>query len=151
MEFYKKILLDECYKHIDNKIAGVQDALSAVQESANEETKSSAGDKYETGRAMAQLEAERYSSQLSELHKVREQLNQIDPVGRQTSEIRKGSLIKTNHGFFFIAAGIGQIKVDAINFTVVSLESPLGRALNGKHTAQSVVFGGRTYQIETIW
>lgn len=129
----------------------MQDALNAVQASANEETKSSAGDKYETGRAMAQLEAERYRVQLSELHKVREQLNQIDPVGGQTSEIRRGSLTKTNHGFIFIAAGIGQIKVDTTSFTVVSMESPLGRALSGKRVEQSVVFNGRTYQIETIW
>jgi len=150
VQAYKKILLDECYNQIDSRIAAVQEALNAVQSSANEETKSSAGDKYETGRAMAQLEAERYRVQLSELQKERGQLNQIDPAG-MTSEIRRGSLVKTDHGIFFLAAGIGKVKIETISFTVVSIESPLGRALKGKRVEQSAMFNGKTYRIEMIW
>jgi hypothetical protein len=59
-------LYQYCVEFIDKRIAGAREAIQIAQDSANEETKSSAGDKYETGRAMAQLEIEKNTTQLEE-------------------------------------------------------------------------------------
>ena len=54
----KAKLYDSCLKLVDERVAHIEDAMRNAQASANEETKSSAGDKYETGRAMMHLEKE---------------------------------------------------------------------------------------------
>jgi hypothetical protein len=54
---------------VHQRIASAEEAIRMAQESANQEGKSSAGDKYETGRAMAQLEIEKASGQLAEANK----------------------------------------------------------------------------------
>jgi hypothetical protein len=65
-ENVKVELIKACYDFINRRIETIQGVISAAQDSANDETKSSAGDKYETGRAMMQLEIENNSKQLTE-------------------------------------------------------------------------------------
>ena len=77
-------LLSQCQIVVHQRIASAQDAIRMAQDSANEEGKSSAGDKYETGRAMAQLEIEKASSQLAEANKLKQALEQI-PVDENNS------------------------------------------------------------------
>ena len=54
-ELYKK-----CVQIIENQILLAQQGIENAQQAANEETKSSAGDKYETTRAMMQIEIENF-------------------------------------------------------------------------------------------
>lgn len=49
----KEQLLDHCNSYIGLKLETIRHAIANAQESANDDTKSSAGDKHETGRAMA--------------------------------------------------------------------------------------------------
>ena len=44
---------------LDKKIKTVQESISYIQEARNNETKSSAGDKYETSRVMMQAELDK--------------------------------------------------------------------------------------------
>ncbi|MEJ0032235.1 MAG: hypothetical protein WDO15_18500 [Bacteroidota bacterium] len=55
-----------CLEFIDNRIKTIRNAISETQASADEETKSSAGDKYETGLSMMQLDMEKQAEQLQE-------------------------------------------------------------------------------------
>lgn len=48
-------LHQKCLDFIEAKIAGVQEILASIADAKSKETKSSAGDKFETGRAMLQL------------------------------------------------------------------------------------------------
>src|SRR5579864_2189317 len=50
---------------LSRRIATAREAMDQAQEAANSEEKSSAGDKYETGRAMGQLQKEMHSRQLA--------------------------------------------------------------------------------------
>ena len=59
MTTIKQTLYNFCVTYINQRMATAQQAIHTAQASANEETKSSAGDKYETGRAMMQLEIEK--------------------------------------------------------------------------------------------
>jgi len=63
----KKKLYDHCVNCINDKIAAIDDEMRSIQSSANEETKSSAGDRYETSRAMMMLEKEKFASQMEEI------------------------------------------------------------------------------------
>ena len=66
----KEVLLTSCHEVIDQKLLLAKQTMEMAQESANEENKSSVGDKYETGRAMAQQERDKAAVQLTELQKL---------------------------------------------------------------------------------
>ncbi|MCR9172755.1 MAG: hypothetical protein NXI10_09700 [bacterium] len=126
---------------VSEKLAGIQREFDALQESLMSETKSSAGDKHETGRAMAQLEQEKLSRQLAETRKTRDGLKQIDPSNTSTN-IGFGSLAKTNRGYFFVSVGIGQIQVDGTNVFCITAGSPLGQKLLNRTTGDQIEMNG---------
>ena len=79
-----------------------------VNSSANEETKSSAGDKYETTREMIQQEIEKHSSSLAEAVKQKQFLQQIT-TGKRYEKIQPGSLVITDKNNFYIAISAGAL------------------------------------------
>src|SRR5687767_3921263 len=95
-----------CMESVTKRIDSIRTSMALTQASASEETKSSAGDKYETGRAMAQLEVEKLGNQLEEALKAKSILEQIHPnTPRQT--VQSGSLVLTTQGNFFISISAG--------------------------------------------
>ncbi len=132
-------LLARCHQVIDAQIEAAAEAIRIVQASANEETKSSAGDKYETGRAMAQLEIEKGNSRLAEARKLKVALHQI-PDAVQATVVQRGSLVATDQGNYFLAVPVGALSIDGEDWFVISPASPLGAALLGARQGQSISF-----------
>ena len=62
---FKNNLKQFCQHTIEQRIAAAKEIIQNVQEAANNEEKSSAGDKYETGRAMGHLQKDMHSRQLN--------------------------------------------------------------------------------------
>src|ERR1700754_2530386 len=93
--------------HLDQRIATTRKAMQQAQEAANSEEKSSAGDKYETGRAMGHLQKEMYAGQLAKLMQVAAGLHavNIDVIYLQG---KTGALIRTDTTDFFISIGLGK-------------------------------------------
>lgn len=120
--------------------------MEAAQESANTESKSSAGDKYETGRAMAQLDRDRYAQQLAEALRLDQDLARIN-IDRAYSTIQPGSLVLTSRGVFFVSISAGKLLVDGHDYIAVSPASPIATALAGKKAGDTVVFNKVTYQV----
>lgn len=146
----KKKLYEQCQGYLAQRITTAQDAIKAMQSSANDETKSSAGDKYETGRAMMQLEMEKDSAQLAEAVKLKRILDNIK-IDKRASVIQPGSLVITDHSNFFIAISVGQVILEDKLYLVVSAESPIGAKLIGLKTEEKLIFANRTYKIEQVW
>jgi hypothetical protein len=97
MNNLKKELHNLCINYVQKRIDTVEQAIKATQQAANEETKSSAGDKYETGRAMMQQETDRNQAQLNEANKLMVALNQINSY-TTSKTVEAGSLVITNNG-----------------------------------------------------
>jgi transcription elongation GreA/GreB family factor len=123
--------------------------MEAAQESANSESKSSAGDKYETGRAMAQLERDRHAQLLAEAKKLDQELTRLN-VEKEYTTVQPGSLVTTNRGAFFISISAGKLTIDGIEYFAISPASPIGTVLAGRKTGESVTFNKLTYQIERV-
>jgi transcription elongation GreA/GreB family factor len=136
-------------QYVEERITRIKIEIDLHQASANDETKSSAGDKYETGRAMAQLEIERNSVQLREAEKLKGVLQSI-VVERAVHTIVPGSLVTTTRGIFYIAISIGAITLDQQNYFIVSADSPIGKLLLGKQVGQEMVWRNETYGIVSI-
>ena len=73
----KQQLYKLCQDFVENRKKTVQKNINEIQESLTSETKSSAGDKHETGRAMLQLEREKVGHQLAEIEKLEEMKKKI--------------------------------------------------------------------------
>jgi len=119
-----------CQHYIRQRIQTIQQAMDEAQASANEETKSSAGDKYETGRAMMQLELEKNAAQLAEANKLQVTLNHLDPL-KVSNIVQVGSLVTTTIGLFYIGISAGPLKLDDKIIFAVSAASPVGMKLIG--------------------
>jgi transcription elongation GreA/GreB family factor len=148
-EGLKQKVYDYCRVQVMKKIEASNAEIKALQNSANEETKSSAGDKYETGRAMAQLEIEKYSSQLAELSNQLSALNKIRIESTHTVA-GFGSMVETSLFIYFISISVGEVSVDGSKVLVISPSSPIAKKLLGLKSGDSFDFNNRTIKILKI-
>lgn len=147
----KADLLKACDRLLNLKLDDAQAALRLAEESLQSDTKSSAGDKFETGREMAQQEITRNKNFIFEIE---QQLFQFKKVGKitQTNEIvQAGSLVYTNLGLFFVGVALGQVKVADTLCMVISAQSPLGKVLVGKSKKAQFDFMGKSYEILAVY
>ncbi len=135
-----------CAEAIDLRISHAKEALNLAQESANNESKSSAGDKHETGRAMAQLEAEKATAQLNEALELKATLDRIDP-SLEGETIVLGSLVVSKTARFLITVSAGKLELDGTVYFAISPESPIGKLMLGNKKSDSVTFNGITHEI----
>lgn len=128
---FKQKLINTCLEIIQEKLSNLDSELDIIQQSANEETKSSAGDKYETGRAMLMLEKEKFLGQKEQLFNQIKPLKSIDPR-KKCNKVELGSIVSTSGSTYFIAAGIGEVVVENETILVISALAPIAqRMLDG--------------------
>ncbi|MGB6268777.1 MAG: 3-oxoacyl-ACP synthase, partial [Olleya sp.] len=104
----KQQLYNQCQQFLDNRLQAIQKTISEIQESLTSETKSSAGDKHETGRAMLQLEREKAGQQLAEIQKTSQILSKID-VSKTSKNIVLGSVVFTTNANYYFAISAGEV------------------------------------------
>jgi hypothetical protein len=138
-----------CLQLLNKKIQTLQYALQELGEGAISDSKSSAGDKHETARAMMQLEQEKISKQLDELLVQKTTLQKIDAT-ITPAQITKGSLVKTNKGYLFLSVALGKVIVNDLDVIVLSPQSPLGLKLMGLQAKSSTQINAVTYIIEEV-
>ena len=145
----KKKLFTYCEEQVNESISILGGALNDSQESANSETKGSAGDKHETGRAMMHLENEMNAKQLAERLKLAEVLQRID-ADEKHDKVRLGSLVICSNGNYFISIAIGKTELEGVNYLLISPASPIGALLMDKKKGDDFTFNGKSIKIEAI-
>jgi transcription elongation GreA/GreB family factor len=145
----KSTLLSLVIGLVEQRMHNAWTAMQAAQAAANEEGKSSAGDKYETARAMGQLDREMHGRQYAQAQQERAVLERIDPL-LTTSKAIVGSLVQTETATYFVAVSVGIVELDGRKITVVSPQSPIGQLLMGKTGGDSFVFQGKTNVILSV-
>ena len=138
-----------CQQYVQQRIDTARQAMEAAQESANSEEKSSAGDKYETGRAMAQLERDRHAQLLAEARKLEGDLQRLN-IDKAYDTVQPGSLVITSRGQFFISVSAGKLTVDGTDYFAVSPASPIAALLMGHRAGDVVTFNKLTYTIQAV-
>ena len=145
----KKDLYALCVNYVKARIETAKQAIADAQQSADEETKSSAGDKYETGREMMQQETDRNQAQLNEANKLLIALNQINIDTTSLSAV-PGSLVITDNGKFYLAISAGALNLDGVGYFAVSPASPIGGKLLGRKTGDEFNLNGKYYKIKEV-
>ena len=142
-------LYDFCLEFVDNRFQTIQNTIKEIQESLLSETKSSAGDKHETGRAMLQLEREKSGNQLAEIQKLKAILNKVNSEAKH-QKIALGSLVYTTQSNYFIAISAGEIVLDSKRFYAISQATPIAKLLISKTVGDEVLFRNTTIRITQI-
>ncbi|WP_420320818.1 3-oxoacyl-ACP synthase [Flagellimonas sp.] len=146
MENIKAQLLNFCWEILDEKETRLKKRSAELQESLGSETKSSAGDKHETGRAMVQLEQEKLGKQLVELDKTKAMLQKVDIV-KDAEKVVLGSLVKTSVADYFIAISAGPFKKEGFSAFCISASAPIAQLLLGKEQGDDITFNGTQMEI----
>lgn len=145
----KQELYQQCKAILNQRLKTIQHTIADIQHSLLSETKSSAGDKHETGRAMLQLEREKAGQQLAELQTQIEILQKINPEQSQQN-VALGSVVKTSGANYFIAVSIGEIKINNQSFYGISAATPIGKLLLSKHVGDIINFRSQKFTILEI-
>ena len=149
MSDLKKELYGLCISYVKTRIATAKQAIDDARQSANEETKSSAGDKYETGREMMQQETDRNQAQLNEANKLLVALNNIDN-NAVSGATAPGSLVLTDNGKFYIAVSAGTLVLDGESYFAISPASPIGLKLKEHKVGDQFNLNGKSYLVKDI-
>lgn len=146
----KQALFEHCSNFIENRFQTVQNAINDIQKSLLSETKSSAGDKHETGRAMLQLEREKAGNQLADIQKLKETFTKID-ISKTSETIGLGNVVITSHNNYFIAISAGEFTVEDETYFAISPSTPIGKLLLGKTVGDEVVFREQRFKVESVF
>jgi transcription elongation GreA/GreB family factor len=145
----KEALFSQCESFVNKRLQTVEAVLSSNQKALQSETKSSAGDKHETGRAMLQLEMEKAGQQLSGIAQLKVVLSKID-VLKSSKNACLGSVIITAKVSYFLSISAGQLVVADKSYFAISVSSPIGKLLLGKQEKEVISFNGKTIIINKI-
>lgn len=142
-------LKDSILKHLNQKVSDLQKAITETQASANAEEKSSAGDKFETARAMAQIEKDRLTQQLSLIYVEIETMNKINENNNAES-IHLGSIFTAQSIQYFVSISLGKWSFKNEELMLISAASPIGKAFLGKKIGEQIHFMNKFFTIESV-
>ena len=138
-----------CIDKLQGQIDELQSAIDKVHESVIGEENSTAGNKFETARAMGQEELERLNIQLAAHVRDMNTLIQISPT-KACNSVQLGALIETTKKKLYMCTALGKIEIGKEIVFAISLGSPIGQSILGKEVGDSAVFAGKSEKIIAI-
>ncbi|PWH86802.1 3-oxoacyl-ACP synthase [Brumimicrobium oceani] len=149
MEAVKKEVITAIEKELDERLEISTQTFNDALEARNNDTKSSAGDKYETSRAMMQQEMDNADAIIHQVKMYKNELRRL-PIEEKSDRVISGSFVETDKGFYFIGLSVGKIEVQNQIVYAISTASPLGKLLLHKEVGDEVVLNNRVQSIKRI-
>ena len=147
---FKQQLKDACITVMHERIKNIEQAIADAQEAAAGEEKSSAGDKYETQRAMAHLNSEMNTRQLNS---ARVELEALLPLNTGTlhTQVTTGAVVVCKQQVYFVALGLGRTVINGEKITLLSPQSPLAVLLHGNKPGHTFVINEAAEEIVEVF
>ena len=142
----KELLFSHCESSLKGRLISYKKRSDELYESLKSETKSSAGDKHETGRAMIQIDREKTGKQIKEVEKEYELLSKINSI-TVLNPAGLGSVVITKENQYYIAISAEPFEYNSKIYYCISRKSPIGSLLFGKKTEDIVVFNNRKIEV----
>jgi hypothetical protein len=139
-------LIKVCENYVEVRISRALAGIKDLDEALKMESKSSAGDKYETGRAMIHIEVDKLLLQLEQYKGLKKTLT-LAGQNPNLGIIGFGSVVKTSAANYFISIPAGEILLENEKFYAIGINSPIAQALLGKKEKENFSFNGNTNQI----
>lgn len=144
----KEKLIEEATSLVQQRLASIDVELKKIQDDANSETKSSMGDKYETGRAMAQNEKSKLNQNKSQFVNHLQTINKLKFSKSKTVEF--GSVVETNQLNIFLSTALGELTIDNKKYFCISPLTPLGQILKDKTIGNTFDFNKQNWEILNV-
>ncbi|MDN3669680.1 hypothetical protein QWY93_10125 [Echinicola jeungdonensis] len=135
---------------IQEKIEEAQLQINHLKNAAAEDTKSSAGDKYETGREMVQQEITKTEKLLQDYKTQREMVKSL-PLKNNSETVRKGCVVHTQKLIFYVSVSFGKFLVEGQEIFAMSEKAPLTQKMMGKSSGDQISFNGMEYKLEAVY
>lgn len=145
----KKTLFQHCLDHLNKNLVSFEKRKLDILAALESESKSSAGNKHETGRAMVQLEREKLGEQIKTTDRNLDILIPLE-MHKTSKKAGLGSLVKTDHINYYIAISTPAVNIDNTDYFCISAQSPIGKLLLGKKVGEGISFNGKTSTITEI-
>jgi hypothetical protein len=135
----KSAVIDELDSQLLRKLSYLNTSLNQAIDSRNSDTKSSAGDKFETSREMAQIEIHKIES---EILKTQQFISDLFSKDIQ--------FIITDKGTFLISIPFGKLMVSGTEVFCISNSAPITKQLVNTEISANFEYRGVTYNILVI-
>ena len=135
----KSVVIAELDKQLLSKLSYLMTNLKQAIDSRNSDTKSSAGDKFETSREMAQIEIQKIETEISKTQQF------ITDLASKASQ-----LIITDKGAFLISIPFGKVMVNTTEVFCISNSAPITKQLVNTEISANFEYRGVTYNILDI-
>jgi hypothetical protein len=142
MNSIKEKLYKACDAYVEERIERIETAMAGLESDLENETKSSAGDKYETGREMINLEWNKLAEQLQQFKNLKNTLGMAKGRSNNASA-QLGTAVKTNMANYFIAIPANRIIVDGDEYFAIGANSPIAQLLLNKKAGEEITFNGK--------
>lgn len=150
MNSIKEKLYKACEAYVEERIKRIEAAMAGLESDLENETKSSAGDKYETGREMINLEINKLAEQLQQFKNLRNTLN-VAKSRTNNGSAQLGTAVKTNMANYFIAIPADRIIVDGDEYFAIGANSPIAQLLLHKKAGEEIIFNGKSAEILEVF
>jgi|TARA_Y100000588_G_C14063566_1_gene842582 transcription elongation GreA/GreB family factor len=150
MNSIKERLYKACEAYVEERIKRIEAAMAGLESDLENETKSSAGDKYETGREMINLEINKLAEQLQQFKNLRNTLN-VAKSRTNNGSAQLGTAVKTNMANYFIAIPADRIIVDGDEYFAIGANSPIAQLLLHKKAGEEIIFNGKSAEILEVF
>lgn len=146
----KRELHAKCLELSQAKIDVCSAVLQKINEAKISDTKSSAGDKFETSREMLQGEEDRTTETLSNAIFLKKSLDQINP-NNTSSKVELGALVICSNSNFYLSIGLGKIEIGDKKYWAISMAAPIAKQMFGKTKEENFTFNGTLQTIKDIF
>jgi len=143
-------LLKSCHTYVNERILRLEASVRDLEHDLGNETKSSAGDKYETSREMINAEISQLERQLKEFKKLKGILS-LPQLQKASTAIQLGSIVKTNTANYFLAIPVREVNIDKEKFYAIGINSPMAQLLNGKQKGDVFTFREKEVKILDVY
>ena len=147
---FKSLVIKQMILDVDEKIHLSKGQISSISQSKSSATKSSAGDKHETGRAMMERELAMAEFQLQKALHQKADIENLQKATQVEGVVGYGSLVHASTGFFLLGIGLGKVITDSAMCFAISSASPIGKAISGKMVGDEIEFNSSKIEILSI-
>ena len=145
----KEALFQQCEDFVNTRLQTIQTTIYSHQKALSSETKSSVGDKHETGRAMLQLEMEKAGQQLAAVQQMQQTLARV-AIAKSSTSVRLGTIIETSSVHYFLSVSAGKLTIHQTTYFAISASSPIGQLLVGKQAGDIFHWNGKEIKINNV-
>ncbi|MFC5626075.1 hypothetical protein [Algoriphagus winogradskyi] len=150
MNTFKEKVYQTAIAQVKEKINLLKAERKAINDGILEDTKSSAGDKFETGRETMSRDLMTVENQLKQANFEFDELCRFQAIKEPSATIQEGSLVQVGSDQYLISISLGQVNVDGQKLFMLSKSSPLGEILVGRKKGDQVEFRGRNLTITEL-